>query len=84
MLREVIVKIGLERIDIQKGVIVEALLDHEVMGLVMSSEFTRKQEFKLKKMERPMYIRNVDGMFNKKRPMENMIMIRCPICCSGC
>ena len=33
-LREVMVKIGLERIDMQKGITVEALLDSRVMGLV--------------------------------------------------
>ena len=60
-LREVIVKIGLERIDMQKGVIVEVLLDSGIMGLVMSLEFVRKQGFKLKKLERPMNVRNVDG-----------------------
>jgi len=42
MLREVIVKIGLERIDIQEGVIVEALLDSRTTGLVISLEFARK------------------------------------------
>ena len=42
MLREVIVKVGLERIGIQKRVMVEALLDSKVTGLVMSSEFIRK------------------------------------------
>ncbi len=63
MLREVTVKIGLERIDIQEGVIVEALLDSGAMGLVMSLEFARKQGFKLKKIERPIYVRNVDGTF---------------------
>jgi len=36
MLKEVTVKIGLERIDIQEGVTVEALLDSRVIGLVMS------------------------------------------------
>jgi len=36
MLREVMVKIGLERINTQKGVTVEALLDSGVTGLVMS------------------------------------------------
>ena len=55
MLREVTVKIGLERIDIQEGITVEALLDSGVTGLVMSSEFTRKQGFKLKKIENPIY-----------------------------
>ena len=42
ILREVTVKIGLERIDTQKGVTVEALLDSGVTELVMSSEFARK------------------------------------------
>ena len=42
MLRKMMVKIGLERIDIQEEVTVEALLDSGAMGLVMSSEFTRK------------------------------------------
>ena len=42
MLREVMVKIRLERIDTQKEVIVEVLLDSEAMKLVMSSEFARK------------------------------------------
>jgi len=55
LLRKVTVNIGLERIDMQEGVIVEVLLDSGVMRLVMSSEFTRKQEFKLKKIERSIY-----------------------------
>jgi len=36
MLREVIVKISLERIDIQEEVIVEMLLDSGMTGLMMS------------------------------------------------
>ena len=42
LLREVMVKIRLERIDIHEGITVEALLDSGVMELVMSSEFVRK------------------------------------------
>ena len=41
-LREVTVKIGLERIDIQEGITIEALLDSRVTRLVMSSEFAKK------------------------------------------
>jgi len=40
------VKIGLERVDIQEEITVEVLLDSSTTGLVMSSEFARKQEFK--------------------------------------
>ena len=42
ILKEVIVKIGLERIDTQEGVIVEALLDSRAKELVISSKFVRK------------------------------------------
>ena len=75
MLREVTVKIGLERIDTQEGVMVEALLDSGAMKLVMSSEFTRKQRFKLKRIEDPIYVRNVDRTFNKEGPIENMVKV---------
>jgi len=43
ILREVTIKIELERINTQKGVTVEALLDSGEIELVMSSEFARKQ-----------------------------------------
>jgi len=42
MLREVTVKIGLERVDTQEGIMVEALLDSGATELVMSSEFAKK------------------------------------------
>jgi len=75
ILREVTVKIGLERIDTQEGIMVEALLDSGVTGLVMSSEFVKKQGFKLKKLERPMNVRNVDGSLKKEGPIENTVEV---------
>ena len=69
------VKIGLERIDMQKGITVEVLLDSRTTGLVMSSEFTKRQGFKLKKLERPINVRNVDGSLNKEGPIENTVEI---------
>jgi len=71
MLREVMVKIGLEIINTQKGVIVETFLDSKVIELVMSSEFARKQGSKLKDQ----YIRNVGGFFNKKRSIEHTVEV---------
>jgi len=52
LLREVTVKIGLERIDTQEGITVEALLDSDVTELVTSSEFARKLGLKLKKLDK--------------------------------
>jgi len=75
MLREVIVKIGLERVDMQEGITVEALLDSDATRLVMSLKFVRKQRFKLKKIERPIYVRNVDGTLNKEEPIEHTVEV---------
>ena len=66
ILRKVTVKIGLERIDTQKGVTVEVLLDSGAIELVMSLEFIRKHVFKLKKIEIFIYMRNIDGFFNNE------------------
>jgi len=74
-LREVTVKIGLERIDTQEGTTMEVLLDSGATELVMSLEFTRKQEFKLKRLERPMYVRNVNGSLNKEGPIEHTVEV---------
>ena len=67
------VKIGLERLDIQEGITVKALLDSGATGLVISSEFAKKQDFKLKKLERLMNVRNVNRSLNKKGPIENTV-----------
>jgi len=42
LLREIIIKIELERIDIQEKVMVETLLDSRTTGWMISSEFIRK------------------------------------------
>ena len=74
-MREVTIKIGLERLDMQEGIMVEALLDSGATGLVMSSEFARKKGFKLKKLERLMQVRNVDGSFNREGLIENTVEV---------
>jgi len=75
ILREVIVRIGLERINMQARVIVNLLLNSSATELVMSSEFSKKQRFKLKKIKRLIYVRNVNGMFNKERLIENTVEV---------
>ena len=66
-----LITIGLEKIDIQEEIIVEILLDNRVMRLVIDLEFTKKWKFKLKKIERLIYVRNVDRTFNKEELIEN-------------
>jgi len=52
---------------------VEALLDRRTTGLVISSEFAKKIRFKLKKIERPIYVRNVDRILNKEELIEYIV-----------
>ena len=75
MLREVTVNIRLEKIDTQKEVTIEVLLDSSVIVSVMSLEFARKQRFKLKKIEELIYVRNLNRTFNKKRLIENTMEV---------
>ena len=75
MLRKVTVKIGLEKINTQERVTVEVLLDNDATELVMSSEFARKQRFKLKKIERLIYVRNMDSFFNKEKSIEHIVEV---------
>ena len=64
LLREVMVKIGLKQEKEEEGVVTEVLLDSGVTGLVMSEEFAKKHRFRRMKLERLVYVRNVDSMLN--------------------
>ena len=44
-LREVWMKMGLEKVDTHKGISVKALLDSRVMGLFMSKKLTEREGF---------------------------------------
>jgi len=50
-------------------------LDSGATVLVMSKEFVRKHRFRRMKLERPIYIRNVDGIFNYMRPIVDTIEV---------
>jgi len=76
MLREVTVKIGLKQEEKEEGVVTEALLDSGATGLVMSEEFARKYKFRRTKLERPVYVRNVDGMLNYAGPIVDIVEVK--------
>ena len=63
-MREVTIKIGLKQEEGEEGIVTEVLLDSGVTKLVMSKEFARKHRFRKTKLERLIYVRNVDGMLN--------------------
>ena len=73
--REVVVKIGLKQEEEEEGIVTEMLLDSGATGLVMSEEFVRKHRFKRTKLERLIYMRNVDGMLNYAGPIRDAVEV---------
>jgi len=49
------------------------LPDSEATELVMSLKFAKKKKFKLKKIERLIYVRNINETFNKEGPIVRFI-----------
>jgi len=76
LLREVTVKIGLKQEKEEEEVVTEALLDSDATGLVMSEEFARRHKFKRTKLEKPVYVRNVNGMLNYVGPIVDTVEVK--------
>ena len=75
LLREVMVKIRLKQEEEEEGVVTEALLDSGATGLVMSEEFARRHKFKRTKLERPVYVRNVNSMLNYTKSIVDIVEV---------
>jgi len=43
--------------------------------LMISLELTKKQGFKLKKIKRPIYVRNMNSFFNKEESIEHTVEV---------
>jgi len=68
------VQIRLKQENEEEESVVEILLDSGAIELVMSSEFARKNQFR-KKLDRLIYVRNVDSIFNHKGPIEYTVEV---------
>ena len=63
-LREVWLKVGLEKLESHKGIAVKVLLDSGTTGLFMDTTFAKEKGFKMEKLKKPLLVRNVDGTAN--------------------
>ena len=68
-------KIMLQQEEEEEEVVTEALLDSGAMGLVISEEFVRRHKFKRTKLERPVYVRNMDGILNYVGPIVDTVEV---------
>ena len=75
MLREITVKIGLKQEENEEGIVVDVLLHSGVIELVMSSEFARKNKLR-KKLDRLIYVRNMDSIFNHEGLIEYTVEVK--------
>jgi len=75
LLREVTVKIWLKQKDDDERIVMEALLNSSTTGLMMSLEFARKNKFKMRKLERPIYMRNINNTFNYEGPIKYTVEV---------
>jgi len=74
-LREVTVKIRLKQEEEEEGIVTEVLLDSGATGSVMSEKFAKKHRFKRRKLERLVYVRNVDDMLNYVGPIVDTVEV---------
>jgi len=49
ILREVWLDIGIEKVDMHKGITIKALLDSGIIGMFMNREIAKKHSFKITK-----------------------------------
>jgi len=67
--------IGVEKVDMHKGVTVKVLLDSGVIGIFMDKKMVARHGFKLQKLERPVIVRNVDGINNSRRATMHQVEV---------
>jgi len=73
LLREVWIKVGLEKLENHERVAVRVLLDSGAMGLFMDMTFAREKEFKIEKLKNPLLVRNVDRTVNAEGAITHQV-----------
>jgi len=64
LLREVWMKVGLEKLKSHEGVAVKVLLDNRATGLFIDTTFAREKDFKIERLKSPLLVKNVDRIVN--------------------
>jgi len=72
-LREVWMRVELEKLESHERIAVKALLDSGATGLFMDTTFTREKRFKMEKLKNSLLVRNVDGTVNVGRAIIHQV-----------
>jgi len=69
------VKIELKQGEEEEEIVVDALLNNGMTELVISEKFMRRYRFRKIKLERPIYVRNINGMLNYAGPIVDTVEV---------
>jgi len=67
--------IGVEKVDMHKGIIVKVLLDSGVIGMFMNKKIAARYGFRLQKLERPVTVKNVDSINNSREVITHQVEV---------
>ena len=72
-LREVWMKVGLEKLESHDGITVKALLDSGATDLFMDTTFAREKGFKIERVKKPLIVKNMDGTINVEEAITHQV-----------
>ena len=67
--------IGIEKLDIHKGVTVKALLNSGTTGMFIDKKMAVKHGFRLQQLERPVVVRNIDRTNNSGEAITHQVEV---------
>ena len=67
--------IGIEKMNMHKGITVKALLDSGAIGMFMDQKMAAKYGFRLQKLERLIMVRNVNGANNSTGTITHQVKV---------
>ena len=79
MLEEVWLNIGVEKIDMHKGVTVKAILNSGTTGIFMDRKMAARHEFRLQRLERLVVVRNINGTNNSMGAITHQVEVNMTI-----
>jgi len=67
--------IGVEKVNIHKGIIVKVLLDSSITEIFIDKKMAARHRFRLQKLERLVTVRNIDSTNNSGRAITHQIEV---------
>ena len=67
--------IGIKRTDTYEGVIIKVLLNSGTTGMFIDKKTAAKHRFRLQKLERPVRVKNINGMYNSRGAITHQIEV---------